>query len=113
MNDHERIIDQIVKRHGETINVREQPQVLMDILRRFGPVVVEDGGLPPGGVPPTPSPPGPSSSPFGDEPGTPDGGGGGGGPRSAGFDGPTLNDVMKELLTLSRAVEELRQQRRV
>jgi hypothetical protein len=112
----ERIIEQIVKKHGEVINVRENPQAIIDILRRFGPAL-DDGGLP-GGVPPAP-PPGPWSAPFSDEPGNPDGGTpspkpdapgepGNPSPGPAQFgDGPQLHDVMKEVLRLSRSVDEL------
>jgi hypothetical protein len=115
----ERIIEQIVKKHGEVINVRENPQVVIDILRRFGPVLDDpDGGSLPGGVPPSP-PPGPTSLPMGDEPGNPEppsppaptpapGEPGNPSPGPAQFGtGPQLHDVMKEVLRLSRSVDEL------
>ena len=121
-DDNERIIDQIVERHGEVINVRQDPGVLIDIIRRFGPIVADDGGLP-GGVPPSPPPtPGPASfSPFGDEPGTPGptpspepapapGEPGNPSPGPSGFGvEPTLADVMKVVLELQRNVDRLRE----
>jgi hypothetical protein len=104
----ERIVEQIVKKHGEVLNLRENPGVIIDILRRFGPAMDHDDGGLPGGVPP--SPPGPWSRPFDSEPGTgggTDGGTGPTGPSSRGFDGPGLDAVLKEVLRLSKSVDEL------
>jgi hypothetical protein len=35
----ERIIELIVRRHGAMIDVRRRPEVMLDVLRRVGPVV--------------------------------------------------------------------------
>jgi hypothetical protein len=86
MTSDEVIIEQIVKRHGEVINVRKSPDVIIDIIRTFRSVLDENGGLP-GGVPPSPPPPPPGPSSMGGE--------------------PTVSDVMKEVLKLSRAVEDI------
>lgn len=75
------LIAGIIKRHGPVIDLRKNPEVMIDILRRFR--LHDDGGLP-GGVPPSP-PPGPSS--FQDR--------------------VTNEDIMKTLLQLSRQVKAL------
>ena len=81
--DVEKVVGQIIARHGEVIDLRRDPRVIIDIIRTFAPIVADDGGLP-GGVPPSP-PPGPS-----------------------GFGDPVTNtDIMKELLKVSRGVETL------
>jgi len=85
MTKEDEIVQQIIKRHGEVINLRESPETIIDILRHFR---LEDNGGLPGGVPPSP-PPGPTSFQGGD---------------------PTIRDVMKELLKLSKQVNELKQQ---
>jgi hypothetical protein len=85
--DAEKVVGQIIARHGEVIDLRRDPRVIIDIIRTFAPIVADDGGLP-GGVPPSP-PPGPAPGP-------------------AGFGDPVTNtDIMKELLRVSRSVETL------
>jgi hypothetical protein len=80
------IVRQIIKRHGEVINLKEHPEVIIDILRRFGSVFQDDGGLPPGGTPEPP--PGPSS-----------------------FQDLVSNqDLMKQLLKISRDLAKLRKE---
>lgn len=60
MKDEASIVKQIVRRHGEIINLKDNPAVIIDILRRFGGAI-DDGGSPPGGAPTPPPPPGPTS----------------------------------------------------
>ena len=85
MKDEASIVDQIVRRYGEIINLKDNPGIVIDILRRFGGAL-DDGGLP-GGVPPSP-PPGPTS-----------------------FQGEVSNaDLMKELLKVSRSIALLKKQ---
>ena len=86
MADSNKIIKQIIKRHGDVINLKQSPQTIIDIIRTFGPILEDDGGLP-GGVPPPP-PPGPSSFQI----------------------SVTLDEVMREILKLSRSVTQIRQQ---
>lgn len=76
----EQLVAQIMKRYGPVIDLRERPEAILDIIRRFSS---NDGGLP-GGVPPSP-PPGPTSFQAGE---------------------PTLREVMQELLKVSRAVHK-------
>lgn len=77
----EQIVAQIIKKYGPMIDLREQPGVILDIIRRFN-AGIDDGGLPPGGVPPTPPP----------------------GPTSFQGDDPTMRELMQEVLKISRAV---------
>jgi hypothetical protein len=79
------IVNRIIKKHGEVIDLNQQPDVVIEILRVFGPLLEddEDGGLPPGGTPPSPP-----------------------GPTAMGLE-VTLSDVMHELLKLSQQVAEL------
>lgn len=85
----EEIIAFVVKRHGPIINVEQNPEILIDIIRRFreddGP---PDGGQPCGGVPSPPPPPSPSLV----------------------AEGVTLNDLMKQLLTLTREISSIKEQ---
>jgi hypothetical protein len=84
-----RIVKQIIKRYGAVIDLRENPQVILDILRIFADD--PDGGLPPGGAPepPAPAPP-PGPSGFGQH--------------------VTLDDVMKQVLKVSREVVKIRKE---
>lgn len=75
------LVRRIIKRHGAVIDLERNPQVIIDILRVFG---ARDGGLPPGGVPDPP--PGPTSR----------------------QDLVTMDDVMKQLLKVSRDVARIR-----
>ena len=55
----DKVVKDVIKKYGETIDLKETPYVLVEILRAYGRVFEEgDGGLPPGGTPPPP-PPGP------------------------------------------------------
>jgi len=80
------VIKQIIKRYGEVINLKERPEVIIDILRRFGDLFQNDGGLP-GGVPPSP-PPGPTSIQG----------------------GITNEDLMKQLLKISKEINKIRKE---
>jgi hypothetical protein len=76
------IVERIIRRHGKVIDLEAQPEVIIDIIRQFAPEL-RDGGAP-GGAPPQP-PPGPTS-----------------------LQGePTLRDVMKEVLKVSRQLAEV------
>lgn len=83
----ETIVKQIIRRYGKVINLEKQPELIIDIIRQFGPQLDDDGGLP-GGVPPSP-PPGPTSFQPGD---------------------PTIRDVLKEVLKISRELTKMRKQ---
>lgn len=86
MTHDEKVVQQIIKRHGEMINLRENPAVMLEILRKFGRVAETDGGLP-GGAPPSP-PPGPTS-----------------------FQATISNeDLMKEILKLQRSISQITKQ---
>jgi hypothetical protein len=56
METPEQIVNRIIKRYGDVIDLRRNPSVMIEILRQFQ--LIDDGGAPPGG---TPSPPGPTS----------------------------------------------------
>jgi len=83
MDDDKLLIARIIKRHGPVIDLRQTPSVIIDIIRRFADDI-PDGGTPCGGTPPSP-PPGPTS--FQDR--------------------VSNEDIMKQLLRLSRAVGAL------
>jgi hypothetical protein len=59
MRDESGIIKQIIKRHGPIINLEENPEIIIDIIRIIGFVENDDGG--PGDGAPPPGPPGPAS----------------------------------------------------
>jgi hypothetical protein len=90
--DAEKVVGQIIARYGEVIDLRQNPRVIIDIIRSFGPVMTGDAGAPAG----VPSPPPPPPPPPGPSPG----------PSSFG-DPVTNTDIMKELLKVSRGVEAL------
>lgn len=83
MKNETKIVEQIIKRYGEVLNLKENPSVIIDIIRRFGQ---DDGGLPPGGTPEPP--PGPTS--FQDQ--------------------PTNEDIMKQLLKVTKKLNRLQKQ---
>ena len=84
MSNEDDIIAAVRERYGTVIDIEANPRDLIDIIRRFG-MDDPDGGLPPGGTPNPP--PGPTSM----------------------QEGPSLGDVMKEVLKLSRQVSMLEQ----
>lgn len=73
------IIMLVRDRYGSVIDLEERPEILIEIIQRFG-ADDPDGGLPPGGTPNPP--PGPTSM----------------------QQGPDLGDLMKEILKISRQV---------
>lgn len=80
--DADALVSKIIARYGEVINLRESPEVIIDVIRTFRwQLDAGDGGAPPGGAPPAPPPsPGPA----------------------AGGALITLEDVMREVLKLSK-----------
>ena len=54
-NQNKAVIAKIISRHGTKLDLEAQPEVLVEILRNFGPIFADDGGLP-GGVGPIPPP---------------------------------------------------------
>ena len=66
--DQKTVIDNIINRYGDVINLKENPHLMMEILRNHaGGIRVEEGdaGVSVAGVgtpPPAPTPPGPDSS---------------------------------------------------
>lgn len=78
------IIGMVRERYGSVLDLDERPEVLIEIIRRFG-ADDPDGGLPPGGTPNPP--PGPTSM----------------------QEGPDLGDLMKEILKVSRQVAVLQE----
>lgn len=76
------IVNRIVKKYGEVIDLRKSPEAMIEILRTFAPML-ENGGLPPGGTPPPP--PGPAQM----------------------REEATLDDVLREVLRISRQVRQL------
>jgi hypothetical protein len=86
----QRVVRQIIKEHGERLNLRTDPHTFLEIVRKYaldlsGLVASPDGGLPPGGVGPV----GPTSRQL----------------------GPSIDDVMKEVLKLQRQVARLSKKR--
>lgn len=81
MENEKKTIDRIMKKYGPVIDLRNNPEVMIDILRKFA--FEDDGGLP-GGVPPSP-PPGPTS--FQDR--------------------VTNEDLMKAILNLARQIKTI------
>ncbi|MCU1263192.1 MAG: hypothetical protein JWO80_6077 [Bryobacterales bacterium] len=56
----DKIVRDVIKKYGDTINLKKTPFVLIEILRTHGTLLEPgDGGSPPGGTPPPP--PGPAS----------------------------------------------------
>lgn len=76
-----RVIKQVIKAHGTTLDLDAHPEVLIEIVRKWGfdlQAEIPDAGVRPGGV-------GPTSLEA----------------------GPGLDDVLKEVLGLRRQVENL------
>lgn len=57
----DKIVRGVIRKYGDTINLKETPYVLIEILRSYGRLFDDggDGGSPPGGTPPPPPPTGP------------------------------------------------------
>ena len=78
----EKIINDVIRKYGPIIDLKETPFVIIEIIRNFksrfdGP----DGGSPPGGV------------------------GGVGGPHSDEFHSIKNSDILKEILKLSKEIK--------
>lgn len=63
------LVQRIIKKHGPVIDLRKNPDILIDILRGLDidggtpePPPPDDGGGLPGGVPEPPPPPGPDET---------------------------------------------------
>lgn len=82
----DRIVRQIIKTHGPIIDLEANPELLIEIVRKYGPDIIrtENGGLSPGGVGPV----GPTSHVV----------------------GPSIDDVMREVLKLQRQLARLAKQ---
>jgi hypothetical protein len=48
----DRIVRQIIKEYGAQLDLRANPDVLIEIVRKYALDLAGDGGLPPGGVGP-------------------------------------------------------------
>jgi hypothetical protein len=81
-----RVIKQVIKAHGPTLDLDAQPELLVEIIRKWGIDLMEE--IPDAGVVAGVKPVGPTSL---------------GG-------GPGLDDVLKELIALRRQVEKLGRQ---
>lgn len=79
-----RVVQQVVKAHGPTLDLEAQPEVLVEIVRKWGFDLLEevpDAGVRPGGVGPV-------------------------GPTSL-EGGPGLEDVLREVISLQRQVDKI------
>lgn len=80
----QRVVDQVVQAHGTTFDLASQPEILIEIVRKWGFDLLEeipDAGVMPGGVGPV----GPTSLPG----------------------GPGIEDVLREIISLQRQVDKL------
>jgi hypothetical protein len=81
MISEEEFIDRVIAEYGPVIDMRENPQLIIEIIRKFHDLAdVADGGLPRGGV-------GPPTSVQGDE--------------------PTNAEIMRKLLDIQRTVSRI------
>jgi hypothetical protein len=84
------IISRVTKKYGSTIDLKANPEVLIEILRAFGRLFddgPDDGGSPPGGAPePAPPPP----------------------PDPCIVEAITVEDLMKAILKLTRDVATIK-----
>ena len=80
-NKENRVVQQVVKAHGPTLDLQAHPEVLVEIVRKWGFDLLEeipDAGVRPGGV----------------------------GPTSL-EGGPGLDDVLKAIVSLQRQVDKI------
>jgi hypothetical protein len=83
-NRENRVVQQVVKAHGPTLDLEANPEVLVEIVRKWGFDLLEeipDAGVRPGGV----------------------------GPTSL-EGGPQLDDVLKAIISLQRQVDKISRQ---
>jgi len=81
MISEDKFIERVIAEYGPVIDIRETPQVIIEIIRKFHDISdVPDGGLPPGGVGP---------------------------PTSLQADEPTNAEIMRKLLDIQRTVTKL------
>jgi hypothetical protein len=84
MISEQKFIDRVIAEYGDVIDLRANPQVVIDIIRKYhGLLDVPDGGLPPGGVGP---------------------------PTSIQSDEPTNAELMRKLLDIQRTITKMREQ---
>ena len=76
MISEDKFIDRVIAEYGDVIDLREKPQAIIEIIRKYHDLAaVPDGGLPPGGVGP---------------------------PTSLQTDEPTNAEIMRKLLDIQR-----------
>jgi hypothetical protein len=95
------LVQKVIKRHGAVIDLRRNPQILIEILRELGfddPPEPGDGGSPIGGAPIPPAPEPPAPEPPAPEPP---------GPSQAGRL-VSNEELMRVLLQLSRDLAAVR-----
>ncbi|QBJ94846.1 hypothetical protein ERC79_01835 [Rhodococcus sp. ABRD24] len=82
----DRVIQQVIKAHGPTLDLEAHPEVLVEIVRKWAFDLVGDGdaGVKPGGVGPV----GPTSLEA----------------------GPELEDILKAVISLQRQVDKISRQ---
>jgi hypothetical protein len=88
MSSEDEMVQRAIAKFGPVLDLHANPQALIDIVRAARVSEIDDGGAPPGGAPepaPKPPPPGPTSMHVGEA---------------------TLDDVMTEVLRLSRRLGE-------
>ena len=83
----QKIINAVIAKHGPVLDLRESPEILIDILQRYSLTEDLDGGTP-GGAPPPPPPPPPASLHLEQE--------------------PTTQELLRAILDLRREVGSLR-----
>lgn len=104
LTNEDRVIRQIIKAYGPTVDLKGSPEVFIEIVRKYAFEIadIEPGTPPDGGVGSV----GPSSRISTPDGGTLPGGVGPVGPTSHQF-GPRIEDLMKEILKLQRQVAKL------
>ncbi|WP_123025722.1 hypothetical protein [Mycolicibacterium stellerae] len=81
MISEDKFIERVIADYGPVIDLRQTPQAIIEIIRKFHDLAaIPDGGLPPGGV-------GPPTSIQGDE--------------------PTNAELMRKLLDIQRTVSKI------
>ncbi len=112
LTNEQRIIRQIIKGHGAVFDLNANPELFIEVVRKYAMDIADlandpDGGVPDGGAPHGVGSVGPSSR-LRDDGGLP-GGVGPVGPTSFQA-GPHLDDVMREVLKLQRQLAKISKQ---